>query len=177
MKHVIAVCLSVVVVLPAYGAIVEPLDAPQDSREIRDAIKEDPEVASLRHDYNTFQEAHLWPLLASETVAVFGKKLSKLPRGYVLPVFEPLMFVTTGLLDGSKPDKTHRDLYAIDQLGYVELVFNQDGERLHAALLYFREDTDFVPLKSKADLTARLNWERKKWELVKNWLVEHLPRK
>jgi hypothetical protein len=43
------------------------------------------------------------------------------------------------------------------------------------AILYFRADKDFVPLKSADDFDRRLQWDDKHFALIKQWLKVHLP--
>ena len=117
---------------------------------------------------------------------IFGRRLKltkgitqlpDLPAPYVLPSFQSTEFITTGFFDVSQPQRRHVDYYRVDDLGFVQFVFHQDGERVEAAVIYFRPDAQFVPLRSKKDLTRRIGWEKKKWERIKSWIIQRLPKK
>lgn len=161
----------------APAPIIELFDAPHDSEKVRESIEERPAVVALRKDYFAFQDKYFWPLLNSEMPAIFGKKLKDLPADYVLPSFQSTEFITTGVVDVSQPQKRHVDYYGVGDLAFVEFVFHQDGERVHAAVVVFRPDAKFVPLHSKKDLPRRIAWEKKKWERTKSWIIQHLPKK
>jgi hypothetical protein len=73
-------------------------------------------------------------------------------------------------------DKNHTDLHSVGDIGYVEFFYANDGERIQNAAICFRADKAFVPLASTNDLAKRLEWERGKFDAVKKWLDEHLPK-
>jgi hypothetical protein len=182
---VILLCVLLAQTAPA--PIIEILDAPGDSEKVRKSIEENPQVVALRKDYFAFQDKYFWPLLNSEMGTIFGRRLkstkgititeSDLPAVYVLPSFQSSEFITTGVVDVSQPQRRHVDYYRVGDLGFVEFVFHQDGERVHAAVIYFRPDAQFVPLRSENDLARRIAWEKKKWERIKSWIIQHLPKK
>ena len=186
MKSVLVVLLCVLLARTAPAPIIELLDAPGDSEKVRKSIEEKPEVVALRKDYFAFQDKYFWPRLNSEMEATFGRRLSStrsitelpdLPAAYVLPSFQSTEFITTGIVDVSQPQRRHVDYYRVGDLGFVQFVFHQAGERVHAAVVYFRPDAQFVPLRSKKDLARRIAWEKKKWERIKSWIIQHLPKK
>jgi hypothetical protein len=177
MKSRFVLLLCVLLPQAAPAPIVQLLGAPHDSKKVRESVKEAPEIGALRKDYFDFQKEYLWPLLNSEMPTIFGIKLERLPDDYVLPSFQSDKFWTTGIVSGSQPEKRHTDYYCVGDLGFVEFVFHQDGERVHAAVVFFRPDADFVPLCSEADLAGRLAWEKDKWDKTKAWILQHLPRK
>jgi hypothetical protein len=185
-KSTLVVLLCVLLAQTAPAPIIELLDAPGDSEKVRKSIEEKPEVVALRKDYFAFQDKYFWPLLNNEMEAIFGRRLNStksitelpdLPTAYVLPSFQSTEFITTGIVDVSQPQRRHVDYYRVGDLGFVEFVFHQDGERVHAAVVYFRPDAQFVPLRSKKDLARRIAWEKKKWERIKSWIIQHLPTK
>jgi hypothetical protein len=180
------VLLCVLLAQSAPAPIIELLDAPGDSEKVRKSIEEKPQVVALRKDYFAFQDKYFWPLLNNEMETIFGRRLKStkgitelpdLPAPYVLPSFQSTEFITTGFFDVSQPQRRHVDYYRVDDLGFVQFVFHQDGERVEAAVIYFRPDAQFVPLRSKKDLARRIGWEKKKWERTKSWIIQHLPKK
>ena len=113
-----------------------------------------------------------------------GPTLDHHPVDLVLPVFAPaggtncggkMMMMVSGLhsADPAK-NKSHTDLYAVRDIGYVELYSHTDGEKVQTALLYFRADFLFTPLRSTNDFSARLEWESNKFDAVKEWFERHL---
>jgi hypothetical protein len=172
---VVLFCVFLAQVAPA--PILELLDAPHDSKKVRELIQERPEVVALRKDYFGFQDKYFWPLLDGEMQTICGRKLKKLPVDYVLPSFQSTEFVTTGVFDVSQPQKRHVDYYSVGDLAFVEFVFHQDGERVHAAVVFLRPDAQFVPLRSERDLVRRIAWEKTKWHRTKSWILQHLRRK
>ncbi len=177
MKSILVVLLCVLLAQAAPAPIIELLDAPRDSEKVRESIQERPEVVALRKDYFAFQDKYFWPLLSNEMQAIFARKLKELPADYVLPSFQSTQFVTTGVFDVSQPQKRHVDYYRVGDIAFVEFVFHQDGERVHAAVVFFRPDAKFVPLHSEADLARRIAWEKKKWDRTKSWILQRLPKK
>ena len=73
-------------------------------------------------------------------------------------------------------NKSHTDLYAIGDIGYVEFYSKLDGERVQTAVIYFRADFVFTPLKSTNDFAARLAWEENKFDALQEWLDRRLFR-
>jgi hypothetical protein len=185
-KSTFVVLLCVLLAQTAPAPIFNVLDAPGDSEKVRKSIEEQREVVALRKDYFAFEEKYFWPLLNNQMQAIFGRRLNstksipelpELPAPHVVPSFQSTQFVTTGIVDVSQPQRRHVDNYRVGDLGFVQFVFHQDGERVHAAVVYFRPDAQFVPLRSKKDLPRRIAWEKKKWERTKSWIIEHLPKK
>ena len=70
-------------------------------------------------------------------------------------------------------NKNHTDLHTLGNLGYVELYYQNDGQHIQTALIYFRADEQFVPLKSTNDFEKRLQWDRNRLAAVEVWLQEH----
>jgi hypothetical protein len=113
-----------------------------------------------------------------------GPKLGQHPADLVLPVFASqggtncggrLMLMVSGLHSTDPAlNKSHTDLYAVGDIGYVEFYSQLDGEGVQNALIYFRADNKFVPLKSTNDFTARLAWDTAKFDALKTWFDSHL---
>ena len=113
-----------------------------------------------------------------------GPSLGHRPADCVLPVIAsgggtncggPMMLMVSGLHSNDPTkNKSHTDLYAIGDIGYVELYSHLDGEKVQTAVIYFRLDFAFIPLKSTNDFSARLAWEKNKFEALKEWFNGHL---
>jgi hypothetical protein len=68
-----------------------------------------------------------------------------------------MMMMLSGMHTGdSARNKSHPDLYAIGDIGYVEFYSQIDGENIQTAVIHFRADEKFVPLKSTNDFPKRL---------------------
>jgi hypothetical protein len=113
----------------------------------------------------------------------FGACLSHRPADRVLPIVASgggtncggMMIMVSGLHTGDPTrDKNHTDLYAIGDIGYVEFYSHLDGEKVQTALIYFRSDSAFIPLKSTNDYPARLEWEKNQFGALKDWFDQHL---
>ena len=115
---------------------------------------------------------------------ISGPELGHHPADLVLPIFAPggwincngtmvMMVFSLRFYDPAKNNR-HTDLYAVGDLGYVELYSQLDGEKVQTAVIYLRTDDKFVPLKSTNDFSKRLEWEKGKFETLKKWLDAHL---
>jgi len=112
-----------------------------------------------------------------------GPTLARRPADLVLPIFAPAggtncggSMMMVGGLHSTDPEKnkSHTDLYAIGDLCYVELYSQLDGETVQTAVIYFRSDGLFRPLKSPDDFSARLLWEKRKFDAVERWFDAHV---
>jgi hypothetical protein len=113
-----------------------------------------------------------------------GPSLEHRPADRVLPIFAPeggtncggFMMVWVSGMHSHDPakNKSQTALYAVGDVGYVELYSHLDGSKVQAALIYFRWDFAFVPLKSTNDFSARLEWEKNKFDALKEWFDTHL---
>ena len=74
------------------------------------------------------------------------------------------------------PNKRHNDFYSVGDIGYVEFFFNSDGQSIGNAACFVRTDDKFVPFQSTNDFDRRLEWDKAKFDLMKQWLNRHLPR-
>ena len=170
MRTLAITCLILVSVCPAKGVLIDVLEAPHDDPAIRKSVQKRAEAKRLNKEYNAVLERYFFGLRSSRARTVFGPRLRQLPRSRVLPVFIPTWIGLSGAVDPSTPDKRHSAIYALGDTGYVDLYFHRDGKRLETAVLYFRPDRSFVPLKSSSDISPRIAWEKKKWAVVKDWL-------
>jgi hypothetical protein len=112
-----------------------------------------------------------------------GPQLTDYPADLVLPLFAstgqcggPMMICISGIHSSNpKENHNHTDLYDAGGLGYIELYSQNNGERVQLALIYFRSNAQFVPLKSTSDFPQRLEWEKAKFAALTQWLENHLP--
>lgn len=113
-----------------------------------------------------------------------GPELAHRPADHVLPLIASgggtncggtILMMVSGLhSDDPTKNKSHTDLYAVGDIGYVELYSQLGGEKVQAALIYFRSDSAFIPLKSTNEFSARLQWEKAKFDALKKWFDQHL---
>jgi hypothetical protein len=113
-----------------------------------------------------------------------GPALAHHPADLVLPMLATpggtncggaLMLMVSGLHSNDPAkNKSHTDLYAVGDIGYVELYSHPDGEKVQTAVIYFRWDFAFIPLASTNDFSARLEWERNKFDALNEWFDGHL---
>lgn len=124
-----------------------------------------------------------WGSGTNSTSEYSGPSLSHCPADRVLPVLASgggtncggMTMMVSGLHTGDPAkNKSRTDLYAIGNIGYIELYSHLDGEKVQTALIYFRSDSAFVPLKSTNDYSARLEWEKNKFGALKDWFDQHL---
>src|SRR5262249_23779929 len=105
--------------------------------------------------------------------------LRQRPADVVVPIFaltgRGVMMSVSGLHSPDQTqNKSHTDLHAVGNIGYLEFYSQLDGEKVQTALIYFRSDSAFIPLKSTNDFSARLEWERKKFASLREWFDRHL---
>src|SRR5581483_5008502 len=105
---------------------------------------------------------------------IFGPKLEAPPADIALPVARGAGYAVSGLHSGAATD--HTDWYSIGSNGCLEVFFSiNDGESVATAVIYARTDRRFVPLKTEADCSKRLAWDKTKLDEISKWLDEHLP--
>ncbi len=156
--------------------ILDGFDTPQDDSKIRHSIQKRADVRRLIDEYNNVCRSYLLYLWSNELPATFGNKLKEMPKDFVLPVFQTDMILLNGMIDVSEPDRRHEDVYALGNIGYVKFFFYQDGQTMETVGMCFRPDAMFVPLKSTASVSRRLEWDRRKWQLVQAWLKARLAK-
>jgi hypothetical protein len=67
-------------------------------------------------------------------------------------------------------------MHAVGKLGYVEFYYGVDGEQVATAVLYHRADDASVPIQSAEDFQRRLDWDKGRFQEIKQWLDAHLPK-
>jgi hypothetical protein len=125
-----------------------------------------------------------WGIEGAANSEQSGPKLTHYPTNLVLPVFASkggtngggvLTMMVSGLHSADPAqNKSHTDLYAVGDIGYVEFYSHLDGEKVQTAVIYFRADDQFVPLKSPNDYAARLAWDTARFAALKRWFASHL---
>ncbi|MCX6904114.1 MAG: hypothetical protein NTW03_11700 [Verrucomicrobia bacterium] len=125
-----------------------------------------------------------WALRVNGEGKRSGPQLDHYSANLVLPIFAPaggtncdgrMMMWVSGMHTGDPArDKSHTDLYAIGDIGYVEFYSHLDGEKVQTAVIYFRADDKFVPLKSTNHFSARLAWDTARLDALKRWFDSHL---
>ncbi len=157
--------------------------APRQEFVIRHSLRDREELKPLAAEYNQIIAARLQTLTLDQITNVFGPKLETvrdlnflwLTNRVALPLFAPDSLALSGLVVTN--DQSHADLYAVGDVGYVELIYQWDGGTEYARrVLCFRPDATFVPLKTEDDFYRRLDWEKSKWLALKKWLDAHLPK-
>jgi len=196
---VLTAALCVALSGPASAQIIGSVVAPRDNPEVRRSLAGCPETTNLGNrcvdmrsqaeEYNSLIDTRLLPLKIADAAKCFGPVVVTTPfkssdpfsKGYTLPddlvtpIFAPSMFMRSGLAPSNPADdKRHTDLHAIGDLGYVEIYYGIDGEDTETALLYFRADKSFVPLKSTTDFNLRLKWDQERLGLIGQWFDQHL---
>jgi hypothetical protein len=150
-----------------------PHDDPSARRDIYRLV----EIKPFAAEYDQVIKTRIWPLKREGIVKVFGPKIERRrliaqgdPTNSVAPLFAPYSISFSGLLDGQ--DRSHRDLYAVGDIGYVEFFFERD-DSFKTAVLYARLDDKFVPLESANQFSKRLEWDKSKFDGIKKWLDSH----
>ena len=162
-----------------FGVVISMVDAPRDDPEIvRDCnfLCNHQELQPLTENYNELLQVLFEPLQMKDIAAIFGAKLDQKPDGHVKPLFVPTMIMESGLSSSAAPNKKHVDFHAIGNIGYLEVHYRYDGESVATAVIYFRADDKFVPVQSTNDIPRREAWDRAKYETLKKWLDDHLPK-
>lgn len=142
---------------------------------LRDTLSVRPEYKALRAGCERLIQERIWPLGLAGAARVFGPVLATEPADRVLPAFEQEGVDVSGVFATGTEPKYHVDTHAVADLGYVQLFYNADGTTLGNAALFLKADAQFVPLKTEADLPARLAWDQRHFAALKSWLEEHLP--
>jgi hypothetical protein len=178
----------------SFAVIHGLIDAPQDDGKARNGVWNRPGSKPLQAAYSEVIQKCLWPIKLDEAANIFGLKLDtatnwwgyaagkrsgptleKHPADLVLPIFAPGGLLLGGLHTGNPDrDKSHTDLYAVGDIGYVEFYSHLDGKKVQSAVIYFRADKKFVPLTSTNDFSKRLEWDKAKFDALKKWLDHHI---
>ncbi len=175
MKNRIAAALILIASLNAtFGTISTLLDYSKDSIDARLAVQDRTILKSMRAEYDDILSSRICLLKYDGVKNCFGRKLFWTPSDCALPLFAENAAAQTGFT--TSPNKRHTDFNAIGDLGYVEIFYNSDGESIGDAAIYFRTDEQFVPLQSTNDYYKRVSWEMTKFNAMKEWLNQHLPK-
>ena len=192
MKRSIPIAFVLCAVCPvSFAVILFSIGAPQDDSKVRSGVGDRPELKPLHAAYTNIIQTRLWPLKLDEVPRICGPKLDTATNWWALGVegsgpklnHHPANLVFAHLRSGRREqlrreydddglwcaywgpgeDKSHTDLYAIGDIGYVEFYSQLDGENVQTAVIYFRADNKFVPLKSTNDFPKRWNGIRPSW--------------
>ena len=152
--------------------VVSRLDDPN----VRQDVYNRAELKPLIAEYDDVVKRRIGQLVRPNIAKVFGPKLeqrlpARAPTNSVTPLFAPYFLAFSGLLEGE--DRSHRDLYAVGEIGYVEFFYERD-DRLKIVVFYALLDDKFVPLKSADAFSKRLEWDKSKFDALKRWLDAHL---
>ena len=149
-------------------------DNPKDNfaaiRDVQNRVELKPELA----EYWSFIETRISPLAYDDITNSLGQQLDRLPDDNVAPFC--ISGITISGFHFGKNDKSHTDVYAIGDTGYLEVFYLADGASVYTAVIFLRTDDKFVPLQSTSDLARRQDWDKAKYELATQWLDRHLPK-
>lgn len=174
MKSRLTIALFLVAFLNTTFATIEALlDFSKDNIHARIAVQNRAILKSMKTEYDRILSSRICLLKLDGVKSCFGQKLAKHPTDCALPLFAGNVSARGGYT--ASPDRSHTDLNAIGNLGYVELFYNSDGESIGDAAIYFRADEHFTPLQSTNDYDKRVRWEITKFDAVMKWLDQHLP--
>jgi len=179
----------------SFAPIIFMLGSPPDDSETRQKVLDRTELKSMHDEYWDIIATRLLPLKLDDVAKIFGPELNKstedidtkdhpsLPRFAKRPedMIWPLIagggFTISGFGRGDHGDKSHVDLHAVGNIGYIECFYQiSNRTNLETAVLYLRRDDKFVSLKSESDYPKRMEWEKAKFAALKDWLNEHLPK-
>jgi hypothetical protein len=168
----------------SFAVILFCIDAPHDSADALCKICGRPELKPLHAAYDDLIETRIFPRKADDFAKGFGPPIAtvsnrcgvglKRPTDRVLPIFASGDLMVSGL--SATNDRSHTDIHAVGDIGYVEFYYGWDGKSVLNAVIYFRTDTKFVALTSANDYGKRLKWEKARFDALEKWLNEHLPK-
>lgn len=163
-----------------FGVVLSFVEAPRDDLRVLGPcdtnVCRHPELQALGQKYNELLTIRFLSLKQSDVAAIFGPKLEKKPDDFVRPLFGPGMIVESGLHSTDEANKRHIDFHAIGDLGYLEVHYAYNGESMDTCIIYLRADAGFIPLKSTNDIAGREAWDEAKFEKLKGWLNDHMPK-
>jgi len=160
----------------ALGSIEIDFPHPHDEFSGRRAAFSSPEFDPYRQEFQKLIETKIIPLKFTQIKSIFGMPLPKLPDDAALPIYARSGVGISGLrhADESK-NRDHIDFYAVDHLGYLQVIYHLDGESAQAAVFYHKIDSGFTPIKSESDYKPRLAWDLKRMSQIKTWLDKAIP--
>jgi len=159
------------------GQLILPIEAPQDDLTVLGSsgyITNHHELQPLFDDYSDLLQIRFLPLKMNDMAAIFGPKLEEKPDDRVRPLFSPTVTAESGV--AMPNSKRHVDYHSIGNIGYLEVHYQSDGESFATAVLYLRADDQFVPLRAAEDLARRETWEKARFDNLKQWLEDHMPK-
>jgi hypothetical protein len=160
-------CLVAVQQVRASGVLI--LDNPQDDLATRvqaEKTRKDLEIPRATYDQIVKQ---LWSYQQIDVDRLLGIQTSQ-PPSAVRPIFAPHGIGLPGILQ----ETAHHGFYPMGDIAFVAFYFF-DEEHVANAVLYFRADDAFVPLRSAADIDKRLQWDLRRLKQVQQWLHDHPP--
>jgi hypothetical protein len=163
----------------SFGVVLLSVESPRDDVQVVGACKflcDHPELQAQTDEYNELLQVRLWPLKMKDMAAVFGPALNQKPDDRVKPLFVSSMIMESGLGYGDAANKRHVDYHTIGDIGFLEVHYQYDGVSVGTAVIYLKADDEFVPVLSTNDIARREAWERPRYEKLKAWLGEHLPK-
>lgn len=162
----------------AFAEIITVLRAPGDTGHLdypfRDSLR--PEWELLKTEYHDLIRSRIYPLKYADITIAFGSQLEKLPDDCALPSFVPMTVIVSGSRPNNSNNQRHAEFYAIGDLGCLEVIYGWDSQTPEYSAIYFRADAKFVPLSTTNYLPERLEWEKAKFDLVKKWFDNPLPK-
>jgi hypothetical protein len=163
----------------SFGVVLSFVEAPQDDLKVLGPCDTNvcryPELREPGQKYNELLTVRFFPLKQADVAAIFGPKLDKKPDDFVKPLFGPRMIMESGL-GTDEGNKRHVDFHAIGKLGYLEAHYAYNGESMDTCVIYLRADAGFIPLKSTNDIAGREAWDNARFEQLKVWLNDHMPK-
>ncbi len=147
---------------------------PQDDWLVRGLLANRKEFKPLMGQWLTIFQKQLLPLQAAQVTEIFGAPLSsntnwwstsstadggagasgpqlqRMPiKQLVLPCFASTTMGVSGLHSlNPAENKNHTDLHSVGDIGYLEFFYQNDGNKIQTAALFFRADDKFVPLRT-----------------------------
>jgi hypothetical protein len=142
------------------------LDSPHDDFKARLDIEKAHEK-DLAAPAKTYEEliTRLQNYQASDIKRIFRSETQQ-PDAAVRPIFGGRWSGLPGIIIDF-----HRGWYAMGDVAFVEYCF--DGDAVLSAVLYFRSDDSFVPLRGEADFKKRFQWDLDRLHQVQRWIEEH----
>ncbi len=166
----------------ALAPVFLPLGTPQDNLEVRRAVAKREELKGPFAEYYDLIQARFMPLKLANVERIFGPQVGT-PGDMILPIYVPSGIALSGLRPSNTPDRSHVGLYALGDIGCVEVFYGFDGERVAGVVFHHRAGRavgpmkrGFVPLQSVADFEERLKWDLEQFQDIKKWLDDHLAK-
>ena len=154
-----------------YAPIGYGFDQKQDDSSIRWELQKNSEVKAAQEAFWKYLQNTIWPMKETDIEAAFGKRIGGLPEDASLPVFSYNGVMVSGVMhDDPSKNKNHIEFYRVDDLGYLQIIYQIDGVSVAGSVFYFKTDLDYTPLKNKSDFTKRMAWDKARFEQIKDWI-------